>query len=141
MSEQTLTEVAFRELCEAYGGDLARWPVASQAGAARLLGGSDACRAMLEEAAGFDAWLAAALPAPDLARLARLEAQIIHRIEPIGAAMPAPWMLHRRAAAMVCGGMLALGVAAGFFVPPEVSTSLLAAAFGPGANLVQGVNE
>lgn len=58
-----MTPDRFRNLAEAYGGELSRWPGAERAAAERLLAAEPALAAVLAEASALDDLLAA-VPAP-----------------------------------------------------------------------------
>ncbi len=57
-----MTENEFRNLAEAWGGDLDRWPRDRQGDARRLLQRSDEARQVLADAAALDALIASVAP-------------------------------------------------------------------------------
>lgn len=68
-----MTETRFEELADAYGADLARWPLEERAGAEALLADSAAARALLDDAKALDATLDLwADPQPSDALMARI---------------------------------------------------------------------
>jgi ferric-dicitrate binding protein FerR (iron transport regulator) len=98
----------FIALAEAYGGDIARWPEADQAGARAVLADAPAARAALAEAARLDALLALdTAPAPsDLLqrRVLRAAPAPARRVSRLGFASGAGWAA--AAAAGVMAGVL-----------------------------------
>ena len=72
----TMTLQRFRELADAWGADVTRWPAAAQPGAVRVLAGSDGdvARRILAQAGELDAALhaGATVPVPALLRAAIL---------------------------------------------------------------------
>lgn len=92
-----MTEAGLAALLARHGASPAGWPAARRAAALALLDRSDAARALLTEAA-----LRETLPAPDPARLARMQARLAARIarSPAPAAPPA---LSRRLARLRLG--------------------------------------
>lgn len=107
----------FRQLAETWGGDVARWPPATQA-EARAIAAQPEGRAMLSEQAAFDDLLSAA---PDVAsaRADRAGFNVLQRI----AAMPRdpPWYRRLlRPASLVPAGSLACSALLGIWMAGQV---------------------
>lgn len=81
-----MTIERFRQLAEAYGAQIERWPAADRAAARALAERSDEARRALAQARILDAWLELAAPAVDDAQVDRVFDAIQDRIDPPAAA-------------------------------------------------------
>ncbi|MGJ3231285.1 MAG: hypothetical protein ACFE0P_05775 [Oceanicaulis sp.] len=102
-----MTLERFKALCQAYGGDLRRWPDVERADAQALAAQSERARYALADAAMLDAALSQArspAPSPDLAR----------RIAAGAPGTPAPRSATPGWAAMAAALALAVGLGAGW---------------------------
>lgn len=61
----TMSEARFRELADAFGGDLSKWPERERPAAMQLLGEAPRLNAVLSEESVFDIEIQALMAAPD----------------------------------------------------------------------------